>query len=133
MAIVVRPDHPLCELPRPNWSDLANLPWIVPPAWASSRIKLNQMFYKHKLNPPADIIESASFLATLVFVRERAAVGFLARAVAQHFEREQLVRVLPVKVPFELPPVGLISIAGRIRTPSTEQLVECLRKVAQSD
>jgi DNA-binding transcriptional LysR family regulator len=132
MAIVVRPDHPLCELPRPNWSDLAKLPWIVPPVWASSRIKLNQMFYKHKLNPPADIIESASFLATLVFVRERAAVGFLARAVAQHFEREKLVRVLPVKVPFELPSVGMISIAGRIRTPSTEQLVGCLRQVAQS-
>ena len=38
------------------WSDLAKLAWIVPPTWASSRIKLNQMFYKHKLHPPADIV-----------------------------------------------------------------------------
>ena len=132
MAIVARPDHPLCAKPRPTWSDLAGVAWVVPPAWASSRIKLNQMFYKHKLHPPADIIESASFLATLVFVRDRAAIGFLARTVAQHFEREQLVRVLPIKVPIELPPIGLISLAGRVHTPSSELLLECLRQVAQA-
>ena len=104
----------------------------MPPAWASSRIKLNQMFYKHKLHPPADIIESASFLATLVFMRERAAIGFLAGKVARHFEGQQLVRVLPVKVPFELPPVGLISLAGRNCSPSTQQLIDCLHQAAKS-
>lgn len=130
MAIVARPDHALCEKARPTWSDLAKVPWVVPPAWASSRIKLNQMFYKHKLHPPADVIESASFLATMIFVRERGAIGFLASQVAHHFQAEQLVKVLPVKVPFELPPVGLISLAGRNRTPSTQQLVDCLHEVA---
>jgi len=132
MAIVARPDHPLCAMPRPAWSDLAGVAWIVPPAWASSRIKLNQMFYKHGLNPPADIVESASFLVTLTFVRERGTLGFLASTVARHFEREGLVRVLPLKVPMELPPVGLISLAGRLRTPTTERLVDCLRQVAKS-
>lgn len=131
MAIVARPDHPLFELPRPGWSDVAKLPWIVPPAWASSRIKLEQMFYKHKLHPPADIVESASFLVTLSFIREPGRVGFLADSVARHFEREGLVRVLPLKVPIELPPVGLIWLAGRKRTTSSDQLADCLRQVAQ--
>jgi len=132
MAIVARPDHPLCEKARPTWSDLAKIAWVVPPAWASSRIKLNQMFYKNKLHPPADIIESASFLATLIFMRERGAIGFLATKVARYFESEKLVQVLPVRVPFELPPVGLISLAGRNRTPSTQQLIDCLHQVAKS-
>ena len=132
MAIVARPDHPLCRKARPTWSDLAREPWVVPPAWASSRIKLNQMFYKHKQHPPSDIVESASFLATLIFVRQRGAIGFLASKVAQHFEREQLIKVVPIKVPFELPPVGLISLAGRSRTPSTQQLVDCLLQVAEA-
>lgn len=132
MAIVAHPDHPLSSKAHPNWGDLARVAWVVPPAWASSRIKLDQMFYKHKLLPPADVIESASFLATLVFVRERRAIGFLARGVAHHFQEQGLVRVLPVKVPIELPPVGLISLAGRLRTPSTDQMVECLQQVARS-
>ena len=129
MAIVARPDHPLCGKARPTWSDLAGAAWVVPPAWASSRIKLNQMFYKHGLHPPADLVESASFLATLVFVREQSAIGFLARTVAEHFEGEGLVRVLPVKVPIELPPVGIISLAARVHTPSSARLVDCLRQV----
>lgn len=132
MAIVARPDHPLFELARPGWADVARMAWVVPPAWASSRIKLNQMFYKHKLHPPADLIETASFLATLTFVRERGALGFLAHAVARHFEQEGVVRVLPLKVPIDLPPVGWMALAGKVQTPSSEQFIACLRQTAQS-
>ncbi len=132
MVIVARPDSPLSQKARPSWSELAKEAWIVPPPWASSRVKLNQMFYKHGLQPPVDVVESTSFLATLTFVRKSSRLGFVARAVAQHLEDEGLVRALPVDVPIELPPVGLISLAGRICTPSTEQLVDCLRQVAKS-
>ncbi len=131
MCVVARPDHPLARKARPDWADLAALPWVVPPPWASSRIKLHQMFYKHRLNPPVDVVETASFLATLSFVRERPAIGFLARAVARHFEREGLLKVLPVKVPIELPPVGLITLRGRAATPAAGQLMDCLRQAAR--
>ena len=130
MSIVGRPDHPLARKAKPTWNDLAAVPWVVPPPWASSRIKLDQMFYKHRLDPPVDLIESASFLAILSFVRQRRAVGFLARSVARHFERGGLVKVLAIKVPIELPPVGIITMRGRLRTPSSEQLVDCLRRAA---
>src|SRR5882672_8236595 len=132
MAIVARPDHALARKAKPTWADLAAAPWVVPPPWASSRVKLDQMFYKNNLHPPADIIETASFLATLTFVRERPAIGFLAREVARHFEREGLLKVLPVKLHIELPPVGIITMRGRIRTPSSEQLIECLREAAKT-
>jgi DNA-binding transcriptional LysR family regulator len=132
MAIVAAPGHPLCKKARPAWSDLAKEPWIMPPPWASSRIKLNQMFYKHRLHPPVDLVESASFLVTLSFMRECGSLGFVARGVAQDLERQGLARTLRVVVPIELPPVGLISLSGRVRTPTTEQLVDCLREVAKS-
>jgi len=130
MVIVARPDHVLATKAKPTWADLAAAPWVVPPPWASSRVKLDQMFYKNGLHPPADIIETASFLATLTFVRERPAIGFLAREVARHFEREGLVKVLPIKLRIDLPPVGIITMRGRIRTPSSEQLIACLREAA---
>jgi DNA-binding transcriptional LysR family regulator len=130
MCIVAAPDHPLAGKAKPTWQDLATLPWVVPPAWASSRIKLNQMFYKHKLNPPTDIVETASFFVTLTFVRQRPAIGFVAHSVARHLEREKLARTLPIQVPIELPPVGIITIRGRMRTPATAQMIECLRRAA---
>jgi DNA-binding transcriptional LysR family regulator len=131
MTIIARPEHPLCAKPRLSWAELAEAAWVVPPPWASSRVKLNQMFYKHRLKPPVDLIETASFLATMSFVRDSGALGFVARAVAQKMEREGLVRALPVKLPIELPPVGMIFLAGRLRTPTTERLADCLRQVAK--
>ena len=90
------------------------------------------MFYKHGLHPPVDIIETVSFLVALTFGRARPAIGFLARSGARHFEREGLVKVLGIKVPIELPPVGIITMRGRISTPSSEQLIECLRRAAKA-
>jgi len=133
MCIIARPDHPVTRKAKPGWEDLATLPWVVPPAWASSRIKLNQMFYRHRLNPPTDLVETASFLVTITFVRERSAIGFVARAVARHLEREKLARALPITIPIELPPVGIMSMRGRMRTPATEQMLECLRRAAKSE
>ncbi|HEY9063463.1 MAG TPA: LysR substrate-binding domain-containing protein [Burkholderiaceae bacterium] len=131
MCIVARPDHAVLRKARSRWADLAVHPWVVPPPWASSRLKLNQMFYKHGLNPPADVIETASFLVILTFVRERAALGFVALGVAAYLEREGLARRVGLVVPIELPPVGLIGLRGRSRTPACAQLVEALRKEAR--
>ena len=130
MVVVLRPEHPLADAARPRWAQLTGLPWVLPPSWASSRIKLEQQFYRHHLSPPADVIETASFLVTLSFVRERGALGFLAEGVARHFEREGLLRVLPIRVPIELPPVGLITLQGRGCSPAAALLIDCLREVA---
>ena len=133
MSIIARPDHPLARKGKLTWADLAALPWVVPPPWASSRIKLNQMFYKHRLNPPTDIIESASFMVTVTFMRQRPAIAFVARSVARHLESDKLARTLALRVPIELPAVGIITMRGRMRTPATAQLIECLRRAASQE
>lgn len=130
MTAVVHPGHPLAGKRRPTWADLAALPCVMPPPWASLRVKLDQMFLQGDLHPPVDIVESASFLAQLSFLQQRNAVAFMARSVARHFQVQGLLKVLPLAVPIELPAVGLITLRGRRPTPGTEQLVECLRAVA---
>jgi DNA-binding transcriptional LysR family regulator len=67
----------------------------------------------------------------MTFIRARPAIGFLARGVARHFEGEGLIKVLPLRLPIDLPPVGIITMRGRLRTPSSEQLIDCLRKAAK--
>ena len=130
MCIVVGPGHPLAGAARPGWARLAELPWVVPPPWASSRSKLAQMFHKHFLAPPADIIETSSFLVTLAGMHQRPAIGFLARSVARHFEQQGLVSILKIKVPIELPQVGIITLRGRTRTAASELLIDSLRETA---
>jgi len=130
MVAVVGARHPLAGKSRPTWADLAAMACVLPPPWASLRVKLEQQFFKHQLQPPADIIETASFLAISTFVQQRGAVAFVARSVGEHFEREGLFKVLKLPVPVDLPPVGLITVRGRPPTRITGQLMECLRQMS---
>ena len=130
MVAVVQPAHPLARKRKLQWADIATQPCVLPPPWASLRVKLEQQFFAHGLHPPADIVESASFLTQLTFLHQRAAVAFMARAVAEHYARQGMLAVLPLAVPVDLPPVGLITLRGQRLTPVTAQLVECLREVA---
>ncbi|MCC2112115.1 MAG: LysR family transcriptional regulator [Hyphomicrobiales bacterium] len=128
MVVIARPGHPLCAKRKINWRDLATHPWVMPPPWASSRVKLNQLFYRERVDPPTDIVESASFLVTVTFVRRRGALGFVARSVGRHLQREGLAKIIRIEAPIELPPVGVILLRGRTRTPAAEQFLECLRR-----
>lgn len=127
MSIVVAPGHPLTGVSRPGWKALAALPWVMPPPWASLRVKLEQVFLGKGLQPPGDTVETTSFLALHTVMRRRGAAALMARSVARHFEREGLVQVLPVRVPVDLPPVGIITMRGRRKSPSADRLIDCLR------
>ncbi len=130
MRIVCAPGHPLAAARRASWDAVASQPWVMPPPWASSRVKLEQVFHRHHLHPPVDIVETASFLTTLSFMTERAAMGFMARSVAEHFAARGLLHVLPVRVPIELPPIGIIVLRGAVRSATAQRLMDELRAVA---
>ncbi len=132
MVVVVKRGHPLTRKAAPDWHDLAALPCVLPPPWASLRVKIEQTFYRHGLHPPTDVIETASFLALSTFVQSRNAAGFMAHSVARHYAQEGWLAMLPMAVPIDLPPIGLITMRGRRLTPGAEQLMECLRLRAQA-
>ena len=132
MVAVVHPAHPLARRRAVRWSDVAAQPCVLPPPWASLRVKLEQQFFAQGLLPPADIIESASFLAQVTFLHQRGALAFMARTVARHFAQQGTVSVLRLPVAVDLPPVGLITLRGQRLTPVTEHLAECLREVARA-
>ena len=133
MAAVVHPGHALAGQRKVQWAHIAAQPCVMPPPWASLRVKLEQQFFAEGLRPPADIVESASFLAQITFLQRRGAVAFMARSVAAHFAQQGMVAVLDVPVPVDLPPVGLITLRGQRMTPVTGLLVECLRDVAAQE
>jgi DNA-binding transcriptional LysR family regulator len=130
MNVICETGHRLVARKKPDWSDLVAQPWVVPPAWASWRAKLDQLFHERKLNPPSDLVETASFLVMLTVMRQRQALGIVGHSVAMHLEREKLARIINVKVAIELPPVGIITIRGSPHTPATQQIIEALRQAA---
>lgn len=129
MCLITHPTHALAQQRKIAWPALVDLPWVVPPPWASSRTKLDQLFYAQGLNPPANLIETASFLGILSAVSMHHAVGFVAQGVGQHFQQQGLFKVLPLRLDIALPPVGMITLRERKPSPATQQLMDCLRQV----
>ncbi|MBV8156574.1 MAG: LysR family transcriptional regulator [Dyella sp.] len=131
MVAIVSAGHPLASKARPGWADLARNPLVLPPPWASLRVKIEQAFFRHGAEPPVDLVESSSYLAVTTFVAQRRAVGFVARSVGRQLEAEGRFRVLEMPVEVDLPLVGLITLRGRRLAPGATQLMECLRVEAE--
>lgn len=132
MVAIAAVDHPLSRKTRPDWADLANHPLVLPPPWASLRVKLEQAFFRHGQHPPADVMESSSYLAVTTFVAQRQAVGFVARSVGEQLQAEGRFHVLAMPVEVDLPPVGLITLRDRRLAPSVSEMIGCLRDEAHA-
>lgn len=130
MCLICAPQHPLATLKRVGWAQLQAQRWVMPPPWATSRTKLHQLFYKNRLNPPTDCVESASFLVTLTQVQTLDAVGFVARNVGRSLQAQGLAHVLPVALPMDLPPLGVIRLSSQVLSPAALRLVADVRAVA---
>lgn len=129
MSLICAPNHEVLKEKIIDWSLLSQQAWVVTPSWAASRTKLNQIFYKHNLHPPENIIESASFLNILMSLQTCSAIGFMAHQVAQHFEQQGLISIIPIELEIDLPPIGIITLDDREKTPTTLKLIEQLRMV----
>jgi len=130
MVVVAGPRSAVAAMAAPAWADLAAVPCVMPPPWASLRVKLEQQFHRHGVQPSADLMETSSYLATLTFVGSRGGVGFLARSAARSFEGQGLCKILDVPLPLHLPPVGIITQRGAALPASSLQLIDCLREAA---
>lgn len=130
MVAVAARSSPVAALARPDWADLAALPCVMPPPWASLRVKLVQQFHRHGVEPSADLMETSSYLTALSFIVGRGAVGFVALSAAQEFERQGLCRVLDLLLDLDLPPVGIMTLRDARQPAASLQLLQCLREAA---
>src|SRR5690606_30143811 len=112
MTAIAPAGAPLARLKKVAWRDLASRPCIMPPPWASLRVKIEQEFYRHGLTPPTDLIETSSYFAITTLARQLDAVGFVARSVGMHLQEQGLLKILPLDIPIELPPVGIMTLRG---------------------
>jgi len=131
MTAIAPAGAPLARLKKVAWRDLASRPCIMPPPWASLRVKIEQEFYRHGLTPPTDLIETSSYFAITTLARQLDAVGFVARSVGMHLQEQGLLKILPLDIPIELPPVGIMTLRGHRLTMASEHLIVAIRQAAQ--
>jgi len=131
MRVVACVGHALARRRSLRLSELAEEPWIVPPAEAAYHFRLEAAFRQAGVEPPRRVVESLSILANSLLVRETNMLAVMPRDVAQQYADLGVVTILPVKLPPPSGPVGVITALGRALPPATTDLVQALREVAR--
>lgn len=124
---VARPGHPILQLERPTVADLFSYSWIKPSAGSVLRHRLELMVQELGLVLPSSTVESSSLLFVTKMLQQSDMVTVLAMDVARYYADHGLVTILPVVLPCEMDPFGIILRSDRLLSPAAQVFLDALK------
>ena len=107
-----------------DWSRLAALDWILPPANTPMRRTFNTIFVGAGVQPPEPMVETLSLKAIGTVLRsETNAVTILGRDLVA--ELGASCAVLPYRLTWNLPPVTFFMARGAVEQPTSAGSARC--------
>lgn len=100
--------HPLAQTPRISWKKSAGYPWILPPTNTALRRAIDSTFLEHGLAPPSPWLESTSPTLNQELMRHTGCLAVVSGTAARHFEGLGLLATLPLRLKYDVGPVGMI-------------------------
>ncbi|GAA4330298.1 LysR family transcriptional regulator [Pigmentiphaga soli] len=129
--VVCGPQHPLAKKRKIRLADLTGQRWILPPATAPLRQRLDILFMEQAGDKPRNAVESVSLLSNLSLLQKSPALAVMPADLVGQFSGSGLVRALPVPLPGLFGPVALITRGGRRRSPAVDAFIGELRRLAR--
>ncbi|WP_246002423.1 LysR substrate-binding domain-containing protein [Pacificibacter maritimus] len=96
VVVVAGRGHPLTQQAAFDWSDLTDVPWILPQTDSVARKAIDTLFAENGQRPPSNIIASGSLALNLELLRTMPALGFLPQGMAQTYATRGDVVPLPI-------------------------------------
>lgn len=125
ICFLVREEHPLLAGGTPALADLRAYPWVLEPRGSLLRQQVEMLFLRHGLEPPGQVLNTASALVALAALARGDAIGAVSTSVAAIFGPRGRFRRLPAprEAPrLSVPPYGLIRLRGHRLSPAAHSL-----------
>jgi DNA-binding transcriptional LysR family regulator len=126
VCAAVRRDHPLIKRRDLEISELADLPWIVPPGGSILRHRFELMFREAGLASPRQLIEAVSPLVVTRLLEETNYLAVLGRDVAQYYASCGLISILPVPLSCNMDSFGIVTRKDWLLSPAARLVFEAL-------
>ena len=108
LVLVVAKQHPLVHKHPLEWSDLENLPWIMPGEDSPTHQRLLQLLAQHNIKKPKNIFECVARNITIPLLSMPPHIGMLPLSDARQYAQQGMFEILPLSLG-ELPaPMGMI-------------------------
>lgn len=128
MCVLARASHPLAHRKKITFRDLAAFPWVISREGANSRYTLMAAFASAGLQPPTILMETSSFLYSLQVLPASDWLTVVPREAGARHQELGGARILPVKLPNLLTPVGFIASRSALTNPNVRTLQEIIQR-----
>lgn len=127
-GLLVQKDHPLLKVPKFSLSMTMAYPWLVQHRGSLLRRGAEAMLLRNGLTISNQIIESDSFLATVVLLSVSEAIAPMSLPVSELMMQMGRFKLLELPEPFLLEPYGIIRVRGRTLSPTVKAFYERLKQ-----
>lgn len=131
IVVVAGAQHPTAKKRRIKLSDLINEPWALPPAHSFITNLLAEAYRADGSEPPRTAVVASAYLRIIL-----AASGHLITAVPAMMLKpgagQMAIRSLPVALPANRRPVGVVTLRNRTLNPVVQLFIEHTRVVAKA-
>lgn len=128
ISLIVRRGHPLLRKPEATMERLAEFDWVMPLEGALMRTMVENALVARGMKLPVKVLNTSSFLLTIVTVAQTNAIAPVATSVARFFKSKSLsddaIAELPVDLPLEVEPYALITMKDRVPTPAARAIYD---------
>jgi DNA-binding transcriptional LysR family regulator len=131
-CIVAAPQHPMARRRRLTLVDLMDQQWSLPPtAMNVAGQMIADLFRSHGLDLPKNLIITPAIQVHCGLLATGRYLAIFPGSLLQFGLQHMPLKVLPVRLQIEAPPVGITVLKNRTLNPVTQLFIECAREVAK--
>lgn len=128
---VARIGHPLASAPNLALKDIAGHPWILPPQGSILRHRVDMMFRRASLEPPANTVDTTALLLITALLQQTDTLHVMPVDVARYYQSLNVLTILPIELPVKMDAFGIIRQQDHLLSPGATLLLTAVRNAAK--
>ncbi|GGY60988.1 LysR family transcriptional regulator [Pseudoduganella sp. SL102] len=128
---VARNGHPLASATNLTLKDMAGHPWVLPPQGSILRHRVDMMFRRAGLEPPANTVDTTALLLITALLQQTDSLHVMPVDVARYYQSLNVLTILPIELPFKMDAFGIIRQQDHLLSPGANLLLTAVRSAAK--
>jgi len=130
-VLVARSGHSIFDLAHPTIANAVNYSWILPPTGSHGRSAIDTLFQGAGAAAPHASVETTSYMITRELLKSSDMLAPLDTTSVATDLQSSALRVVDLKLDVALPPIGVMSLKRKIRTPTMDRVIRAVVEAAQ--
>ena len=111
--------------------DIASHPWILPPQGSILRHRVDMMFRRAGLEPPANTVDTTALLLITALLQQTDTLHVMPVDVARYYQSLNVLTILPIELPFKMDAFGIVQQQDHLLSPGANLLLTAVRSAAK--